>query len=151
MTYRRLKDVGQQIEEMHSMANQLAPYTYPQTSRFKEFEVDVLKQRQMTLDGYEIMAHFSRADYGKCKIESVEIIGVYTPFLPMYVLCKIATKFLGGHELKYSESFKKGRKVYIWAVALDERGRPIPLTDPELERGMYEDFGYSYVASELLG
>lgn len=151
MTYRQGKHIDEHIDEMRAIANRLVEYSYPKVSRRSEFDVDVLKQRQIVVDGYDLLVHFGKADYGKCHVEALEVVGVYIPFLPMYMVCKVAAKFLGGHELKYAESFKKGRKVYIWTVALDNRGRPIPLTNPELEKATYEDFGYSYVAHELLG
>ena len=65
----------------------------------------------------------------------------------MYLVCKIAARFLGKHELRHSESFKMGRKVYVWSIGVDERGRPVALPDRYLEKCSYEHFDYSCIAS----
>jgi len=146
----KYKDLDETIEEMRVVADRLVFHTWPQVPMRQEAEIDTLKQRQIVVDGYDLLLHFNRADYNACRVESLEICGLYTPFLPMYLVCKVAAKFLGGHELKYAEAFKNGRKVYLWTVAVDERGCPIPLDHSRLRRGEYQGFRYSYVSTELL-
>ena len=144
------KHIDIHIDEMRAAANQLVDYTTPKASKRTEADIDCLKQRRIVVDGYEIAIHFSCADYDVCRIESLEIVGVYVPFLPMYLVCKVASLFLGSCELKYAESFKRGRKVYIWTIAIDKRGRPIRVTKDDLQTCSYEDFVFSYLESELL-
>ena len=144
------KPIDQHIDEMRATANQLVNYTFPRASKRTETDIDCLKQRQVIVDGYNVALHFSVSDHEKCRIESLEIVGVYVPFLPMYLVCKIASLFLGSCELKYAESFKKGRKVYMWTVAIDKRGCPIKMVSHNLDICAYEDFVFSYLESELL-
>ena len=144
------KPIDQHIDEMRAAASRLVDHTYPKVPKRIEADIDCLKQRQVLVDGYDVAVHFSCADYNTCHIESVEIVGVYVPFLPMYLVCKIASLFLGSHELKYAESFKRGRKVYMWTVALDSHGRPIRMANDNLETCTYEDFVFSYIETELL-
>ncbi len=141
------KHLDQVIDEMRGMAHQLIPYTHPQASYFDSQEVAVLKQRTLYVDGYDVVLYFGIQDYGDFRIERLEIISVHTPFLPMYLVCKIAARFLGKHELRHSESFKMGRKVYVWTIGVDERGRPLALPDPDLEKCSYEHFDYSCVTN----
>lgn len=144
------KSIDEHVDEMVEIADQLIPMTHPLAKPHEEMSVDNLKQRSIIFDGYEVSIHYSRADYDVCRVESLEIIGVHVPFLPMYVVCKLASIFLGGHELKYSESFKKNHKIYLWTIAVDERGRPIPLKHPALERQIYDHFSFFTASEELL-
>ena len=139
------KHLDQAMDEMRAVAEHLIPYTHPNVDRLESHEVDVLKQRTIYVDGYELVLHFGLQNFTWFRIERLEVIGLHAPFLPMYVVCKIASKFLGGNELRYSESFKMGRKVYVWTVAIDQRGRPVVFSDPDFEKCSYEHFDYSHV------
>jgi len=145
------KALDDTIDEMRATAKQLIDFTHPQASKHDEHDIDCLKQRQITVDGYDVAVHFSISQFPSGRrVESLEIVGVYVPFLPMFLVCKIAGKFLGSYELKYAESFKKGRKVYIWTVAVDNRGCPIKLSRSRLQQTTYDGFTFSYKDTELL-
>lgn len=141
-----IKCLDDHISEMQAVSEQLLPYTFPRVSRAYEADIEILKQRKVVVDGYEVILHFSRADYEVCYVESLQIIGASAPFLPMYLVCKLGAKFLGSHELKYVETFRNGRKVYIWTVALDENGKPVSLSHSGFESRSYEEFNYSYIS-----
>ncbi len=132
---------------MRGMAKQLIPYTPPQGSDLDAHETSILKQHTLSVDGYDVVLYFSVQDYGDFRMERLEITSLHTPFLPMYLVCKIAARFLGKHELRHSESFKMGRKVYVWTIGVDERGRPLALPDIDLEKCSYEHFDYSCITS----
>ena len=144
------KPLEEIVEEMRAVAAQLVNLTFPKAPPKEEKDIDCLKQRRVVVDGYDLVLHLSRADYKDCFVESLELCSAIAPFLPMYLVCKVGAIFLGGHELKYAETFKNGRKVYVWTVALDERGRPIALDTRRVQEGHYEDFQFAYVAKELL-
>ena len=144
------KSLDDVIDEMRAVAVQLIKYTFPNVSLQEEFEIDCLKQRRLTIDGYDVVVHLSQADYLDCIVESLEVHAADAPFLPMFLVCKIGAKFLGWHDLKYADTLRGGRKVYVWTVALDERGRPISLDTNRIATKTYEDFTFSYVAGELL-
>ena len=116
----------------------------------QEIDIDCLKQRRLVVDGYDVMIHFSRSNYHDCMVENLELCAATAPFRPMFLVCKIGAKFLGGHDLKYAESLKAGRKVYVWTVAIDAHGRPIPLDSDKVNSKTYEDFVFSYALGELL-
>ena len=139
------KQLGQVIDEMRSIAHQLTPHTYPAVPRQEARVVDSLKQRTACVDGYELTLHFGVQDFDTFRIERLEIVAMHVPFVPMYLVCKLAAKFLGGHDLRYSEAFKMGRQVYIWTVAVDSKGRPVPMTDSGLEKCSYEHFAYTFI------
>ena len=144
---KRHKPLPQIIEEMRSLAQQLEPHSFPQVGRMEARIVDILKQRTVFIDGYQLIAYFSSMNYDDFRIERLELLGLHQPFLPMYLVCRVAAQFLGGHELRYSETFKMGRKVYVWTVGIDDRGRPLPFNDPDMEKCTYEHFDYSFVTS----
>ncbi len=131
------------------MAERLVPHTFPHVPRFEERDIDVLKQRHIVVDGYEIIVHFSRADFGQFYVEALEMTAAHTPFLPMYLVCKVATGFLGGHELRHNKSFKMGRRVYLWVVSIDKRGRPVEVDlvnkNMDIEQCSYEDFDFANI------
>lgn len=142
-----LEDV---VSEMRLVANKLMPVTYPKVkSSTYKFKTEPLKQRHIVVDGYDLVVYFNRSDYKACMVESLEIGGVYIPFLPMSLVCKVGATFLGGYELKYAEAFKNGRKVYLWTVAIDNHGRPIVLDKDSLKKGIYEGFSFFYIPEEL--
>lgn len=138
------------IDGMRDVSNELITYTYPRSNIATESKIDLLKQRSFNVDGYDLLVHFSIADYSVCRVESLEIIGLHYPFLPMSLVCKLGVRFLGGHNLKYAESFKGGRKVYIWTVAIDDRGRPMPLVNSLLSKRLFEGLSYYVIDKELL-
>ena len=141
-----LDDVG---EEMEAVAKRLTNFTFPRIPPWEEIDTDCLKVRNLVIDGYDIIIHLSRADYQDCDVESLEICSPLSPFLPMYLVCKIGAKFLGSHNLKYAELFRNGRKIYVWTVALDERGRPIPLDETRTTQRNYEDFTFCCIDQEI--
>jgi hypothetical protein len=143
----KLEDV---ISEMRIVAENLTPVTYPKVSLQHKSDAESLKQRHIVIDGYDLIVHFNRANYDTCYVETLEIGGVHIPFLPMYLVCKLGASFLGNHELKYSEAFKNGRKIYLWTIAVDKRGCPITLDTKRLKVGKYENFEYLYLPGELL-
>jgi len=145
-----MKQLDQHIDEMRNMSEHLVPHSFPHVSRFEEKEVDCLKQRTIHIDGYHVGVHFSRHDFGAYNLETLEIINLVAPFLPMYVVCKLAAHFLGSHELSHAAVWQKGRKVYVWNVAIDKRGRPLPSPDNGFYSEQFEDFSFSVADLDTL-
>lgn len=126
---------------MRDLAITLLPNTFPYAPHSDDRIVGLLKQRTIYVDGYEVVIYLSREDHDDVYLERLEILGSQFPFLPMYLVCKIAARFLGGHGLKYEESYKSGHKVYIWTVLLDKQGRPMPVRSQSICQ--FEGFAYS--------
>ena len=143
---RHHKPLDDVIDEMRAAASQLIEFTFPKVHPIQELDIDFLKRRRLTIDGYDVVIHFSRSDYHDCMVENLEIYGATAPFLPMFLVCKIAAKFLGKYDLKYAEAIKSGRKAYVWTVALDDRGRPMQLDSGRINSMTYEDFTFGYNA-----
>ena len=73
------------VDAMKSMAESLIPLTYPKSSTQDEQDIILLKQKNITIDGYDIFICFSKSDYEECYLESVQIQPFYVPFLPFRV------------------------------------------------------------------
>jgi hypothetical protein len=143
------KPLDQIIEEMRAFGERLVPYNFPKTPPSYHEDLSILKQRSCTIDGYEIVLHYSKSDFDTHKQETLQIYGENMPFLPFCLICKLGKKFLGGHELQLVELFKDNRKIYCWSVSLDDRGRPIPSPyEVKYEECVYEGFNYSYMTPD---
>lgn len=134
-------EISQAVTEMRAMANLLIPATFPKVTFKEEQEILLLKQRVMTIDGYEISICFSMADYGNNMLESLQLQGVFAPFLPFIVVCKLGRAFLGEENISYIEFFRNKRNVYCWTLRTVD-GRPAP-PDKAAKLGSYEGFNFN--------
>lgn len=134
------------IDDMKNLGKLLIPYNYPKAPYSDENDISILKTREITVDGYEIVVHYSIADYDKYFQESIQIYGLNCPFLPFNVVCKIAKKFLGDKELALVEGFQNNRKIYCWNLFTNKEGEPINQLDiHKIEYCLYEGFQYAYL------
>lgn len=138
------KNINEHIEEMKNAANTLVQHSFPLVPLHESKKVDCLKQRIMWIDGYLLAAYFGRCDFGDYYLEKLELVSMSYPFLPMYLLCKIGAKFLGGYGLRLTEQYYAGRKVYTWDVKVDKTGKPIPITQDRDESYDFEGFTFSH-------
>lgn len=132
--------LSQTAKEMRSLARLLVPHTYPKVKFEHEQEVAVLKQRRITVDGYEIVVCYSEALYPDYMLKSIQIQSYHTPFLPFVLVCKIGQIFLGADGLSYIEFFRNNRKVYCWTIKT-RNGRLLP-PDEKTKLGNYEGFQF---------
>jgi hypothetical protein len=136
------------IEGMRALGDMLIPYNFPKAPPPTTMEDDlaIFKQREAIIDGYPIMLHYQKADYDKHLMETLQIYGKSSPFLPFNLICNLAKRFLGSHHLSLVEIFKDNRKIYIWSVCVDRRGRPIPAPfEMETEECEFEGLDYLYM------
>ena len=107
----------ERVDSIKRIAKRLIPLTYPRVQFSEEQEIIFLKQRQITIDGYDVMVCYSEADYEKNFLRSLQIQSIQNgPFLPFTVVCKLGKIFLGTYGLSYIEFFRNNRKVYCWTV-----------------------------------
>jgi hypothetical protein len=132
---------SQTVEQMRAMADLLIPYTHPRVDFNIEKDVLILKQRTITVDGYEVHVCFSKADFGEYVLESLQVQSAFAPFLPFTVVCKVGRAFLGSNGLSYIEFLRNNRKVYCWTIKSRE-GRPLPL-GKKTRPGSYEGFEFN--------
>lgn len=147
MLYKELK-LEEIIECMRTFGDMLIPFNFPKTplSNTMEDDLAIFKQREAIIDGYPIIIHYQKADYEKHLMETLQIYGKNSPFLPFNLICNLAKRFLGSHHLSLIEIFKDNRKIYIWSVCVDRRGRPIPSPyELETEECDFEGFNYLYM------
>lgn len=111
----------QHIKEMKALGEYLVPYTYPQGSLDVEKDIKILKQRNIIINGYDIVVCYSKANYGESFLETLQIQGQHYPFLPFNVVCKIGIEFLGDNCLSLIEVVKQGRKLYCWTIQTDKQ------------------------------
>lgn len=118
---------------MRTLARSLIPYSFPLKSHEDEAEIAILKRRDITLDGYEIVVFFNNADYSDKTLETLQVFGKYFTFLPFYLVCKVARAFLGDEELSLVEVMHSStgkidescRKIYAWTLYYDVQGNRI--------------------------
>ncbi len=123
MKYTHLDDC---VEQMREFGEFLIPYNYPKVSEKEEEDINYIKLRDVCVDGYSLILHYSKADWDDHYLETLQILGKYMPFLPFSVVCKIGKKFLGDKHLSLIEIIREGRKIYCWSVVLDHTGKPVP-------------------------
>ena len=129
------------VSEMSAVADHLVPYTYPMASFQNEQQILCLKQRIVRADGYETILCFSKANYTKYMLLSLQIQGYEVPFLPFTLICKLGRIFLGSRHLSFIDFMRNNRKVYCWAIkSLD--GELLP-PDKQAISVNYEGFEFS--------
>lgn len=138
MTYLNLDD---EVEQMRNMAEMLVPFTFPVVDFKVEQEILVLKQRVVTVDGYDVLVVLSKAQYDNYFLESLQLQSTFAPFLPFTIVCKLGRAFLGPFNLSYVDFFKTNKKTYCWTIRTRD-GR-ILVPDEENECGDFEGFKYS--------
>lgn len=135
------------IENMRNLGDMLIKHNFPLAPMpTMEDDLAIFKERQATIDGYPLVLHYQKADYGKHLMETLQIYGKNSPFLPFSLICKLGKRFLGSSHLSLVEIFKDNRKIYIWNVCVDHRGRPLETPyEVETEKCNFEGFNYLYM------
>jgi hypothetical protein len=105
-----------------------------------------LKTRDIIVDGYEITICYSKADYKDRFCLSLQIVNVYSMFLPFRLLIKIAKEFLGEKNLYLTDIYRENRKLYCWTCWRDLNNNCIEY-EGKSEKSYYQDFEYNYVNS----
>lgn len=123
------------ILEMRALSKRLIRYSFPLVSPQDEEIISCLKQREISIDGYELIIYLNRCKYNNFELETLQIYGKYFSFLPFSIVCKVAYRFLGNKELSFVEVMhyrqqgiidEKSRKIYVFTVNYNEQGEPIP-------------------------
>jgi len=139
--------LNRHIREMNNMANILIPHSFPDVSITDEMVINPLKRRIITVDGYEVSVLYSKSDFKKYQVETLQIESIYAPFLPFNFVCKLGKSFLGEENLTYMDLFKDGKKSYCWIVR-KLNGSTLPAND--LESAMvYEGFKYNIITRPI--
>lgn len=141
----KLEDI---IDNMRALGDMLIPHNFPKAPLLMTTEDDlsIFKQREAIIDGYPVLLHYQKSDYDAYLMETLQIYGKNSPFLPFSLICKLGKRFLGSHHLSLVEIFRDNRKIYIWSVCVDRRGRPIPVPwEPDTEECVFEGFNYLYM------
>jgi hypothetical protein len=146
-----MSDFDYKIDITRNLADNLVPLNFPKGPVELEYYISLLKKGEAEADGYSIIFHFNRALYNDHYLETFQIYNKYAPFLPFYLVTKLAKKVLGGHMLSLVEFYQDDHKIYCWSVCLDNRGRPIPSPSKEkYKTKTFEGFEYMYVSPEQL-
>jgi len=135
-----MNDFHEAVESMKRMAEFLLPY---QKTKEDEADLAILKTRDLTVMGYEISCYLTKERQPEYDLLTLQMYSRYQPFLPFPVVCKCAVAFLGDRELGLTEFIVLGRKLYVWSVALDQDGTPIPIPlRPQVEARCYDGFEF---------
>ena len=147
MLYR--KKLQEHVREMRGLGEVLIPYNFPKAPAEWEDTINILKAREIVVDGYSVVVHYSKGMYDESDnapahyLETLQVLGKNSPFLPFHVICKLAKSFLGGHGLSLVEIFRENRKIYCWTLTVDLNGKPMPSPfEGDIERCNYEGFEY---------
>lgn len=132
--------LNDEVNEMKNMAVALMPYTFPAVALAVEKDTLILKQRTLTVDGYDILTVFSRSQYTDYVLETLQLQSVSCPFLPFGMVCKLGRAFLGDFNLSYVEFFKGSKKIYCWTLRSVDGRSLVP--DPA-DKGEFEGFKFS--------
>jgi len=134
------------VEEMRALGEHLIHYNFPKAPAEWEDDINILKAREIVVDGYTVVVHYSKADYDNHYLETLQILGKNAPFLPFVLICKLAKVFLGDQELSLVEIVRDNRKIYCWTLTVDSDNNPIPSPfQQESEPCQFEGFRYSYM------
>ena len=117
------------IKQMKSLAETLIPYSFPKRSADTEEDISILKTREEIIDGYEVSMYYGMADYATHQMETFQVYGQETPFLPFYLVCKLARRFLGDENLAMVDVYVNNKKLYIWTLSKDLNGNSRPSID----------------------
>lgn len=137
------KSLEAHVKEMRGLGEVLMPYNYPTVSPEDEDDILLLKSREVTVDGYNAVIFYSKSDYRKYYLETLQILGKNCPFLPFWLVVKVAKKFLGENHLSLVEIFKEGKKIYCWSVIKSRKNVSLPSPHKnKVKDCVYEGFSY---------
>lgn len=143
-----IKSFDDVVKETKSFGELLMQYSLPKVSQEDDVDVGVLKAKEVNVDGYTIFLYYSKNDWPGWYLETLQITGKYTPFLPFALVCKIGKKFLGEKYLSYVDFIKNNRKTYCWTVATDKVHKPIPT--PYKKESLSDDCVYEGLSYKCL-
>jgi len=131
------------VERAKRLGEMLLPYNFPNAPKHDEDDLVGLKTIETTVDGYEVVMHYNKADYGDHFLETFQVLGKSSPFLPFHLVTKLAQKFLGNDNLYLVELVQEKCKIYIWTLCVNKQGDAIdnPNND-QSEELSYEGFQY---------
>lgn len=143
------KPLDEVIENMRNLGETLIPKNYPKAPPplvGTEDDLLMFKKKTIVVDGFNVDIHYQKSDFDDFYTETLQIYGMYAPFLPFGLVCKLAKKFLGSANLSLVEIFRENRKIYCWTVYVDRTGRPIEMPyDIKVESCHFEGLRYSYM------
>ncbi len=128
------------VDEMRGLGRLLSPFV----TSADEDTISLLKSRELQIEGYDIVVHYSETNIRGHHLECLQCIGVRNPFLPFSVVTKLARKYLGEEHLCFVDIFIDNKKVYCWTVSKDEDGNPIE-SRSVLREGNFEGVKFSYL------
>ena len=152
--------LNKHVQEMLSLSKHLLKYSFPLTPPEDEDIISILKQREIEVDGYELVVYLNRCRYSDVELETLQVYGKYFTFLPFALVCKVANAFLGDKELSLIEVMhhrqgnvmdEYSRKIYVWSVYYNADGEKI--TSPfvnQLTPCSYDGLHYSHVNREQI-
>src|SRR5690348_1768102 len=102
------------VENIKKFGEFLIPYNFPIATTEDEDAINIIKTKEVVIDGYNLIIHYNKAKYKDHYLTTLQILGRWSPFLPFSLVCKIGKKFLGDQHLSLVEIFVENRKIYCW-------------------------------------
>jgi len=139
------------VDNLRKIGEYLVPLNYPKNDPSLENDIAILKSANISVDGYDLIIKFSKADYTEYILETLQITGRDFIFLPFDVIVKLGRRILGGHELSLVEFFQDNKKIYCWSVSTNDEGKPVPSPyKNKSKKCSYEGFEYIYIEPKEL-
>lgn len=140
-----MTDITKIVAEMRSMGDYLARIRNPEMLLDDEEQISVLKSREIVVDGYDVLVHYGKVLSNGRLIECLQCQGRIDPFLPFFLVFKIARKFLGDKHLCFIDTYIDNKKVYCWTLKTDWDGNPLAVRDGVIEVVDFEGMSFSYL------
>lgn len=147
MIYKQ-KPINKIVQEMKNMGELLLPYNYPKKPFSYEEYINVLKTKEIVVDGHFLILNYTKSDYDSYFLETLQLFSRTHPFVPFELVVNVAVKFLGKDNIFLVELFSDGRKIYCWLKATKNDGSAIDCpsamgsTVTECE---FNGFKYNYI------
>lgn len=144
------ENIDDLVYRSRAVSDQLLRYGTSSNDEFSQITRS-LRDLSFIIDGYPVLAHFTKSRAGDNIIEYLQIQPTLSEFLPFNVVFKIAQKFMGSRNLSYTEVYKGGKKVYFWILSVTEDGKPVELEGLEdYEEMEYNGIKYNHVNSSQI-
>ena len=145
-------DFKKEVESIKALSHQMMPFSFPFTYSVAEDELNAIRSKYLTLDGYFVILHHSKNNYGLYYLETLQILSVYNPILPRTLYHKIARKFFEEEtNLFFIEIRKEQHQIYCWSHLTEVESVDI-IDNYKLnaEKAEFEGFEYWKLKSEQI-
>jgi hypothetical protein len=142
--------LDRKIEQSKILASALKKYTSLNNPESFDSELLLLKKNLITIDGYNVIFHYTVSSYSQYKLENLQIYSVDFPTLPFSIVVKFAKLFYKDTKTSFLETEKESKKVFCWMVLENEQNKeklhPIEQYSEKME---YDGYKFNYITVNM--